>query len=478
MNIQDRFSKYKVWTGDAWGNGGVNAAVNTTRDDYLQTYIRDQESGQGNSGGFYGDSSSVAIDTSDFLNLVFVYDRGPGTDLETTDMDMSSVDFLTYGTVYPTFSFQSVNITGVDRTIVMGLTDIDDSCSTNLAFVTDVGQANVQTLLESYDSNYFRMHKIYYKDSEGIHILFDRIDKRLTIVDGNNLVLKDNVFIVEGCDATFTAGTSEDLEINFLATITEGTLFFEGDEIFFEGVADEEITHEVEAEGTYYVWVGINSSAEVITYLTEDYESPDYDPETELLMKCVKVFYYYPHITSIVETIDLVINNSYYGLGVESGLLDSFMNNSIKMIELQADNSLTPTSSENLKIDTFSDSNGYLNTVSSATATFDTNKYKRVTAVDETITLNISGVTANKTACQLYINQIDNEEDCEITYDIISSSSEEELDIPINEYHIIEAFNPTTSKLNGGYIRIHLKNNAAVPTSGYPSIKTYALKLW
>lgn len=289
MNIQDRFSKYKVWTGDAWGNGGVNAAVNTARDDYLQTYIPDQESGQGNSGGFYGDSSSVAIDTSDFLNLVFVYDRGPGTELETTDMDMSSVDFLTYGTVYPTFSFQSVNITGVDRTIVMGLTDIDDSCSTNLAFVTDVGQANVQTLLESYDSNYFRMHKIYYKDSEGIHILFDRIDKRLTIVDGNNLMLKDNIFIVEGCDATFTASTSEDLEINFLATITEGTLFFEGDEIFFEGVTDEEITHEVEAEGTYYVWIGINSSAEVITYLTEDYESPDYNPETELLIKCLKM---------------------------------------------------------------------------------------------------------------------------------------------------------------------------------------------
>lgn len=117
----------------------------------------------------------------------------------------------------------------------------------------------------------------------------DRSDKRLTVVDGNNLVLKDNNFIISGCVMSVSESSSLNLEVSLLVTMTSGVMFFNTEEIQFSGVSDESVTHTVPAEGIYYVWIGLNSSGEVVSYLTESYESPVYDPDTELLMKCVKV---------------------------------------------------------------------------------------------------------------------------------------------------------------------------------------------
>ena len=308
----------------------------------------------------------------------------------------------------------------------------------------------------------------------------DRSDKKLTVVDLNNLVLKDNIFVYEGMVFTYVGTTSVTKEVKVLVSITEGNYFMNETEHFFAAVTSEAVTQAIATNGTYYLWIGIDSTDSVISYLTDTYVSPTYTEESELLVNCLKVTVTGTYTTTIDETIDLKIVNNYYGQGVESGLLDSFMKNNIKIVEQQAENTLTPTSFEDMVIDTFSDTTGYLNTVvtGSTTATFDTDKYERATTIDDEITCLITGVTIAKTHCQLYINQIDNEPDCEITYDIISADAESDTDIAINSYHEITSFTPTVAKLTNAKIVMHLKNDAVAPTSGYPSIKSYVLKLW
>ena len=579
----------------------------------------------------------------------------------------------------------------------------------------------------------------------------DRSDKKLTVVDLNNLVLKDNIFVYSGMVVTYSGTTSASQEVKVLVSITEGSFFMNETEHFFAAVTSEAVTQAIATNGTYYLWIGIDSTDSIISYLTDTYVSPTYTEESELLVNCLKVTVTGTYTTTIDETIDLKIVNNYYGQGVESGLLDSFMKNNIKIVEQQAENTLTPTSFEDMVIDTFSDTTGYLNTVvtGSTTAGFDVNKYERnssvgsptggvktvdglytihefktngefkvynsgnveylivagggsggwhhgggggaggivydssnavteqtyniivgaggpspgiddraginggdstafgsvssggggggyysnnsgldggssgggggytgsagtknqdahtassgtrisysnngsartgsssntggngggaggagtstvggaghfftnfssfgtsgyfgggggagndgtgqlgsngggnggaggggtgtsgtdytgsgggggggssgdgaaggsgivlirylttdfpgVTSSDDEITCLITGVTIAKTHCQLYINQIDNEPDCEITYDIISADAESDTDIAVNSYHEITSFTPTVAKLTGATIVIHLKNDAVAPTSGYPSMKSYVLKLW
>lgn len=104
---------------------------------------------------------------------------------------------------------------------------------------------------------------------------------------------------------------------------------------------------------------------------------------------------------------------------------------------------------------------------------------ERITSSDEYATFLLSDITGDtKTTCQLYVQQVNNEPGCEIVYDLYSKDGEVDTDIPINELHEITNFEATTTKLNNGKIRIHLKNDALVPTSGYPSIKGYAIKFW
>lgn len=62
----------------------------------------------------------------------------------------------------------------------------------------------------------------------------------------------------------------------------------------------------------------------------------------------------------------------------------------IELIELQANGTITPVDHDTLISDTFSDSTGYENTVNTGntTATFDTNKYKRVELLTSNTTTN------------------------------------------------------------------------------------------
>lgn len=116
-----------------------------------------------------------------------------------------------------------------------------------------------------------------------------RSDKRFTVVDANNLVLKDNNFVVEGMNVSITGFDDEEFTVKVNATITEGVFFMNGVENTFLGVVDEELKHVVGERGFYTLWIGINNNGEVVSYVTEDYESPVYDAVNVLLIWCVRM---------------------------------------------------------------------------------------------------------------------------------------------------------------------------------------------
>lgn len=189
----------------------------------------------------------------------------------------------------------------------------------------------------------------------------------------------------------------------------------------------------------------------------------------------------------IQEETDLRIPNTVYEKTTSGQITDGIMNNNMKIILLQGAHDLTPSTFTDLKVDGLYDDTGTAtfknNTLNAGetTATLDDTNIiiKRVTAVTEHATFNITGVTGGtKKYCQLYVNPIDMEDGCEIYYDLISKDAEVESGIEINKVHEITSFTATTTKLNNGKIKIYLKNENAEPTSGYPSINSYAIKFW
>ena len=152
-------SKYVEWTGDTLGTGGVNTSV-ISKTDKLQVYTPDQVSSEANSGGFYGDSTKVAITTSELSSIIWTFDRGVGTSSEVITMDFTSVDWKGYTTVYPTFTLSKYYIGSEDYYMTVGVTDTADSLLFGYAYTVAVGSSVVQTITSSYTEDYIRMRKI------------------------------------------------------------------------------------------------------------------------------------------------------------------------------------------------------------------------------------------------------------------------------------------------------------------------------
>ena len=97
-------------------------------------------------------------------------------------------------------------------------------------------------------------------------------------------------------------------------------------------------------------------------------------------------------------------------------------------------------------------------------------------SVAQVIVLDLPSIDGEVTATELIINSPNRETGDGITYEIEDTDTTKQSNLAIDIQNNLASVDGT--KLGGGKLRITLTPKATAPTIGYPSVRTYALKLW
>lgn len=97
------------------------------------------------------------------------------------------------------------------------------------------------------------------------------------------------------------------------------------------------------------------------------------------------------------------------------------------------------------------------------------------TAIDECVQIDLPAITGTITHTELVVNDADAETGTSITYKLIDNASNQDDALAVNIQNALISCDGT--KITNGKIEIQLHKGAA-GTSGKPSVKSYALKLW
>lgn len=95
---------------------------------------------------------------------------------------------------------------------------------------------------------------------------------------------------------------------------------------------------------------------------------------------------------------------------------------------------------------------------------------------DTSVRIDLPTITGTVTHTELIVNDPDREAGDEIDYNLIDTDTTTDSDLAVDTKNDLVTCDGT--KITGGQININLKGKATTPTNGYPSVKTFALKIW
>ena len=98
------------------------------------------------------------------------------------------------------------------------------------------------------------------------------------------------------------------------------------------------------------------------------------------------------------------------------------------------------------------------------------------TAGDQIVEIDLPIIIGTITHTQLLVNDPERESGDAITYDIVDSVSASDTSQALDTKNTLTT--PDGTKISGGKIKINLEPKASSPTDGYPSVKSFAFKLW